>query len=1716
MTTTVQILPTLEALPGRGEPTFGLTLAVALAGDRPDWSAGGAKRDLLRALLRPWSWDGRPNGQVTVKLVGVQFFAKANGHFDTVGGELRPEPPELDDRQDMKARWNSFNWDPFRNRLDNRLEAFRRQETAVGHPWGRGERDRPVDSRMRPWPTFLAEVSLLPRPIPQRLGLALRLINPDMPAGSMVAAAPVLEVIADGQAYELQPVPTGSTEDPCFEAVRFQYRAVCGLAIVAETALCAADGVVTDDCATFLDLQRLWVRPKVGALSGTDWRSGMEERLAQSVDEARLTIDAIRELTVPSGEETQRIAAGGVRQAGCGEAVAQAALVALDALRRLSCPGEPLRDEPNSCQPPESFLLRALLWLERELPNPAALGADRGAALALRAGGWLNDNVASRDGGEEARRLWASCLSQVLRPPAGGAAAVARIEDPKALPVLSALDDPREPVQVVALLPADQVVAELDQIYAAVTRPATARTLVEVLWQLVMASTTAWAEGFSGASALEKLVASIPLQVNMARELARDGAARNRPWMLEELRVPDRGRATNKLFGEAAGAAKTKLAVASEQRAVGDETFLPPLELQAVARERRAVEQGTWSPLELQAVARKQRSVGQENFSPLEQAGSEAEWKAEMVPQNARGLRDLRANFLQAAVQRVLFPEMETTQEPVAGGISLQVDTVDEDPEQRSLEDRRCLDLLRHLQGIAMFVRFQELADQQNWSGWFCVNHAAADLGEGPPQEVLVPARLGYQGGLRAPVLTYDGEPLTVGGPLAHHAVAGASLAPDEPGAAMGAGELDTPLIELFYDRQATMPGLAYGRKFQTAACIVTNSGGLPVELKDLRPGEQNLSIPDEWRSRVFHYRRCTPVGALGDDLGSRNEQKEDKRAPKCPVAPQKRLAPEDFAPRCHEIDLDVLLDDDDPVIRQRQAATEAPPTFPLRVALLVSPEVATTAQSDDFKTLEFQLTLPTVPLKVWERWIGYAPEEKPRLKFVRRSYEQRRQAHERACTIGCADACIPLGELGIYLTDPAVEGIVFRLVEVVERDGVVEAVPVGEVFRRLEPRQDPPSDYAAADPADPNSLGHEQRQPVRVEARALRNGGVGVWVNGEPSLNSDGRGEGLYRLSAYSVLVPGASTRFGVPSTEDFSFERPDEVVSTDASGRCLTSPWHLMIEVAEELPQGEDVQDALWQALSVSNEAAQGIVDVRLDLLQPGNSALAGRLRQLRRHVFKADLHQQSWEWQGRPPARHPDLPPAEQCSPSEHAAKLLAFEMSEHGTRGDEDARSRPMARLSEIAIQGMDGKKGRDDTRLGTWPDLSFGFREDLNTLQPAPDGRALHHRFGVRVFSRYASVLPPNTAFVDSRCGSNGLKWHPVWVPARKLVELTRPDVRMVLPLTSGDPEGVAPSGGLLVVCGPDWYEQGGLAEELEIEVVDILAPDVVEADCSGDPSPEQLARCERYLQVGTDPLVHRGGAAEMLGLPTTGRWRALSTRDFTVRFDGIIGGIGHHRGKPPYSSRFDLTSFLVPPPVIQSLVNGDKVEKDLSWWFFKVQFRRSCRLSANRDGVKMARSEPAAPHWVQLLPVVQRVEKEWFEAEGSGEQPVLRGTRLLPGPTDATSAARERFELVALMTERVHDIAGRRGQEAFLGLWWRSENAWVTDQATIDRARQVVDGGHEGLVVRWLEVQSRRIPLELGEGGELWRRLFDLDVLDKDRARIVRMSRPHVVAVEGN
>ena len=403
-----------------------------------------------------------------------------------------------------------------------------------------------------------------------------------------------------------------------------------------------------------------------------------------------------------------------------------------------------------------------------------------------------------------------------------------------------------------------------------------------------------------------------------------------------------------------------------------------------------------------------------------------------------------------------------------------------------------------------------------------------------------------------------------------------------------------------------------------------------------------------------------------------------------------------------------------------------------------------------------------------------------------------------------------------------------------------------------------------------------------------------------------------MYRLSVYASLIPDAEKRFW--ETKDRK-----EIVRNDGTIKG-TSPWHLLVEVPQALPRTKALSRALWTSLKPSYD--KSVLKVDLDM---------NDVPDLKGHVYRAELLHQVWSWRGRPPADHPQLKPG---------APLRAFHMSEFGARGDDEHRRLPLPRAVRNAAEPF------------------FQYKEDLARQGPEGDLRALHHRFSARVFSRWEGILPEGEGVLEAENDKARDRWQPQFVPCRRPAKVPAPKIKMVLPLTQGVSENVEGGPGLMVVVDGPWYEVGGLAERLGIEVMTVSDPEV--------PLGEQATADKRHFQIGTDPIVTRKSAGEAFDpqLPT------LSPFRFSVEFSQMDGAIGHHRDHSQTDPRFLASSFLLSRPTI--CLDGTEKKVDLSWWFLKLRFRRELIVEGQAEPLT---SEWSAPFWVQLLPGVERVRR---------------------------------------------------------------------------------------------------------------------------------------------
>jgi hypothetical protein len=947
-------------------------------------------------------------------------------------------------------------------------------------------------------------------------------------------------------------------------------------------------------------------------------------------------------------------------------------------------------------------------------------------------------------------------------------------------------------------------------------------------------------------------------------------------------------------------------------------------------------------------------------------------------------------------------------------GLTIQLDTLGQDPASA--------DLLQHMQGIGLLAR------KSGTQEWHCLNLAAARIDcETIADPVLVPSRLAYMDGLRAPAVTYDNGPLTAAGPLTPREVAGTELSAPKS----ADDDLDRPLIELTYSKKTKIPGLVYGQSYDVLPFLVTNSGALPKEIADPshRPWALKPSISGLTGAPVrsgYGYRRAEPVGALRVKFQSATGLP--------PIPPH-------VAPRLRELEPAQVLPKGDPLLA-RDSTLHADSMLAGTPLLLLAPKDTARPGVEVKEGFDFKIFGPSVSLQTWDRWVALKGE-KDRRKFVWRSFYELAHAQMGNDRVALEDA-------GVYLDDPAVKGFQCELVSFRD-DGTKVSRPLkppidlGKSPRAAKAKEKEPigSDFSNWRTADA-SLRTEQHEAVQVSCVVDDDGQLKVTVGSQDFVGEPG--SKLHRLSIYAVLEDGAESRFAAK-----------EGVRDDVPG--ITSPWHLLIEVAEAMPSETDLQSALWKALTPDPKLAeQGTLKVGLSLTDDS-------LAKLRRHVDRVELWHQVWSWRGRPPAPHPVLATGQAPAAAEEGKTYLDFEMAELGERSDDEHRRLPMRRVSPPSVAAA-----------------SFVYEEDLGQRGPQADLRALHHRFAVRVYSRYEGLLPAAKGQLDSLDFANPprSRWRRLFVPCRFRDVVPVPKIKLVLPLTQEGPGDAGRGPGLLAVVDGAWYEVGGLAEHLEVEVMTATAKNG-----------------QTVYQAGTDPIV----TAQSAGIELEAGDGALPA-DRKITFGRIDGAIGHHRDSSRTAPRFLASSFLLSHPTIPA---GPGNKKDHAWWFLKLRFKRTLQL----QGTEVRASDFSAPFWVQLLPAIERVESDWFDPNPDLH---LDGRTLKPAPK---SLSRPPFYLFGLMTRKVVDFAGRPDQEAYVGVWWQEGGSWKTDPDN-----ELTDT--DLLRIRWIEVQSPRAPA-IQRSDDLWRRLFDPfpegpDTTrqtahpDSARARIVRISKPYTVA----
>jgi hypothetical protein len=395
---------------------------------------------------------------------------------------------------------------------------------------------------------------------------------------------------------------------------------------------------------------------------------------------------------------------------------------------------------------------------------------------------------------------------------------------------------------------------------------------------------------------------------------------------------------------------------------------------------------------------------------------------------------------------------------------------------------------------------------------------------------------------------------------------------------------------------------------------------------------------------------------------------------------------------------------------------------------------------------------------------------------------------------------------------------------------------------------------------------------------------------------------------------------------------------------------------------------------------------------------------------------------------------------------------------------------------------------------------FTHQDDLST-----DLRALYYRTAVHVFNRYRGLFQGTEyeaatdryswdASTKKSDGDRVTAWRRYFVKARWQKEVPQPPIKLILPLTASL-NAADQAASLLVVTQGPWYSVGGLAEEMEAQLVDIKDPT--------NPMKMPLRK-----EAGPDPIL----------------WKGIQDNldvDYSDYLDqklvGLAGPVGHTFDSNNSSPLLVSSSFVLRPLKIKNHEGADT-----SWYFAKVRFRRKFNEKGLHDTLrppKCSAHEPFAcsqwtePFWVQFLPSNFFPDgSNGIGVEGttldvrSPSSIYLKRDKLTPSPPETDA-----FRQLLLLTVRVPDATGRMDQERYFALCNKqTDGSWKPDT-------EITDSFKDSLVGRIVEIQVAP-PSHNKKNYDLptlWRDLFpdegegfmsSVRNLQDSHARIVRVS----------
>ncbi|MCU0865735.1 MAG: hypothetical protein MUC36_18275 [Planctomycetes bacterium] len=796
--------------------------------------------------------------------------------------------------------------------------------------------------------------------------------------------------------------------------------------------------------------------------------------------------------------------------------------------------------------------------------------------------------------------------------------------------------------------------------------------------------------------------------------------------------------------------------------------------------------------------------------------------------------------------------------------------------------------------------------------------------GDSMPSELALgvfpaPRQVAVRDELRTEVLTYDQRPSSAVSPDAGLAQL-TRLRVQGKGGARRVG-LDNP----FVPGGPRLVRLTYGDAYRVAVPMFGIGGALPVELVDrsvspIRPwrvapamlGEPPVNLLDGVPQASGRYLRRVPIGPLrlalpGRQPGGRADEPLPFGVPQLPA---------DVWPRASS-KASARTDEDVPG-RRVGAVVLVPPDAPEWL-----PEAP--------RSWSFEVRLPTVAWKVWDRWLG-------------KSLEREVLAAVQARVGRAADNPEFARVNGTELEDPAVVGVritltVSGIAEVFEREWL-PSLP--------EPRQ------------GDHPIERFRRRCLRVSL--IPGAAAGLVLDGNEALVTVGSEVVELTLAP----IAGAVDRF---------LAAPSPVTTT------------LTAEVAAALPSDAAARAHAALAGVLASLAPGEDPHIATFVLRPDalDASTPTKLLPMSHLVHAFDLTVQRWRWDGRPLAHwrdaEPDrvrihgfpFPPAP-IGPDPQQETDTFLEPHDGELFGD---------RLPQDAVV----TSGQSDflVRPRTPHEL---YRVDLSG-HPG----AAYFRAWLRLRSRYAGLLRPEhraaeTRYRDGIFGSERRRveqWRRLLVPCRFRDPVPAPKLRAIVPLTMAlSAETVEQVAGWLIVLDETMSEAtfAGPAERIEAALLDCRDPLSGTDLASAGPDPTQRLAAEGVpaglLQLSplqgpightfdTDssaPRFHR--AAVLMAPPKHTADPSFDVRwwFFQVRFRRVIDARGHVGPRPgTRTDAADLSSPWTAPFWLQAVPASDV------WETASDSIREATHVSRLRcvpRGGRLSpqRLDPAGSAWV--------------------------------------------------------------------------------------------------------------------------------------------------------